>query len=62
MENWESYIDNKGKKWIWINSAYYIDDMTIEEAKSNIRKYAKEIAPALFELVAKLNWKKLNNK
>jgi len=29
--------------------------MTIEEAKSNIRKYAKEIAPALFELVAKLN-------
>lgn len=55
MENWESYIDNKGKKWIWIYSAYYIDDMTIEEAKSNIRKYAKEIAPALFEFVAKFN-------
>lgn len=30
MENWESYIDNKGKKWVWINCAYYIDDMTIE--------------------------------
>jgi len=53
MKNWETYTDDKGIKWIWINSAYYIDDMTIEEAKSNIRKYAKENAPQLFELVAK---------
>jgi len=29
--------------------------MTIEEAMSNIRKYVKENAPQLFELVAKLN-------
>lgn len=54
MKNWEKYIDKKGRKWVWINSAYYIDDMTIEEAKSNIRKYAKENAPALFKLVEKL--------
>lgn len=54
MENWESYICNKGKKWIWINSAYYIDDMSYDDAKSNIRKYSKEIEPALFEFVEKL--------
>jgi len=54
MENWESYIDEKGRKWVWINCAYYIDDMTIEEATNNIRKYVKECAPKLFELAAKL--------
>lgn len=53
MGNWESYIDSKDIKWVWINSAYYIDDMTIKEAKSNIRKYAKENAPKLFEFIEK---------
>ncbi|MDD2516122.1 MAG: hypothetical protein PHF26_02810 [Candidatus Gracilibacteria bacterium] len=53
MENGEIYVDSKGRKWILINGTYYIDDMTFEEANSNIRKYAKENAPKLFELIEK---------
>ncbi|NDK08426.1 hypothetical protein EOM39_04225 [Candidatus Gracilibacteria bacterium] len=42
MKNGDIEIDKNGNKWIWINGAFYIDDMTIEEAKERIININKE--------------------
>lgn len=52
MENWETYIDDKGIKWIWINEAFYIDDMTIEEAREKILNLTREDV----EIINKIWW------
>lgn len=52
MKNWDIEIDNKGNKWIWINWAFYIDDMTLEEAREKILNLTREDV----EIINKICW------
>lgn len=42
MKNWDIEIDKKDNKWIWINWAFYIDDIIIEEARERILNMKNE--------------------
>lgn len=58
MKNWDIEIDKNGNKWIWINWAFYIDDMTIEEAKERIININKEDFNILNDIWKIIYWKK----
>ena len=51
MKNWDIEVDKGGKKWVWINVAFYeYDDRTVEEVKKEMPKIIKENIKVLFDL------------
>ncbi|MDD5770591.1 MAG: hypothetical protein PHE25_06475 [Candidatus Gracilibacteria bacterium] len=50
MKNGDIEMNKNGKKWIWINGAFYIDDITLNEAREIILTMNKDDFKILSEI------------